>query len=223
MEDETTYLEWDFRPYFRVRPMNAQGHFLRENVYVRRWQKLMTRYALEKVHVDAMMAEDEWFINNEPKRYPILDVFDGFSPTAHQTRIASNFILYLGYNRGLSYLIDASNLADKFDNASGGKPLAYLAQWAALNNPADLFAEQGPSPRYAFAQTEQMDMFYSPNYDDLKVLERMAHWCGTPHGQMFINNCERLISRLQERTYPPETAQEKNRRHSIASLIGLTP
>lgn len=79
---------WDFNPYHPVRADRT-----REVIFIKEWQKLMTAKAIDEVN-DGCMREDRYFIENESWRYPVLDIFD-FTPTAQQTRLAGNFILYL--------------------------------------------------------------------------------------------------------------------------------
>lgn len=221
MGEDIRKIEWDFRPYFPVRKYDPETqHFARENIYVRRWQRMMTRHALDPFQEGAVMSEDEWFIDNESRRYPILDIFGGYKPSAHDTRIASNFILFLGKGLGLSYLDQAEKLSDVFAQAHMGKGDAYLAQWGLMNAPAHLLPSNTPA-RYDFTQSAQKDMFFSPDYRDIKTLERMAYWCGKDQGQAFIKKCELHIKAVAKRVYPPETQEHINRRQKIGQHFGI--
>lgn len=208
------YIQWDFRPYEPVRPYNTEKNWhLRENVFVRCWQKHMTRHALYTVTDNAIMCEDQYFVENEGRRYPVLKIFDGIIPSVHQTRIASNFILFLGKGNGRSYLEEAEKLSDIFEKTLHSKPDAYLAQWAFANNPwagsSGGWQTTNNPPRYDFTQTDQMDAFFAPDYQDIKVLERMACWCGTNEGQDFLQKAEKLTRYLDRRWNRPEKMQER--------------
>lgn len=213
-------VEWDFRPYFPLRPINERGQFIRENVYVRRWQKMMTNHAVAAVFDRSLMKEDQWFLGNESWRYPILDIF-GYIPSAHQTRIASNFILYMGLGAGASYIDHARKLSEPLAKAYKSKPDAYIAQWMLENNPSDRGSLTNNTPRYDFAQSAQQDFLYEPRYDDIQTLDRIAYWCGTDMGQSFISKCDLIIKAIEKRNYPPETTTRVQRRHKISGLLGL--
>lgn len=222
-EDTAVYIDWDFRPYLPIRIYESGSErFLRENIFVLGWQKLMTHQSVGTVLEGAIVTEDQFFVDNESYRYPILDVFNGVVPSAHDTRIASNFILYLGWGNGIAYLDNASKLSEIFGNNAEDRAKCYLAQWAMECNPMELWGSA--SPRFDLAKTnsDQQEMFYAPRYSDLMTLERMAYWCGTDQGQEFIANCEHIIKRITVRTYPKETPAEIRRRKIIADFIGLS-
>lgn len=121
-EEDIRYINWDFRPYsFACAYEPHTGRYLRENVFVSRWQKLMTDRAIGDVMDNAMMREDQWFVENESYRYPILEIFDGIIPSEHDTRIASNFIQFLGKGNGRFYLDEAKKLSVVFERAGPPK------------------------------------------------------------------------------------------------------
>ena len=199
---QTQYINWDFRPYLPVRPFQKTNPhmYLRENVFIRQWQRLMARYALEPIIEGGMMREDRYFVEHESWRYPVLEIFEGFKPSVHDTRIASNFILFLGRNNGVSYLDSANRLANVFASAHHSKPDAYIAQWGLENNVRAQFMQASAPARYSLCKTDQGELFYEPRYRDIKTLENMAYWCGTDKGQSFIQSCEQHLQAIRNRS-----------------------
>ena len=219
-EEYTKHVDWDFRPYLPVRPYNTDtNNFVRENVFIHHWQRLMTHHSIEPVVDKAIMREDKWFVENEAWRYPILDVFNNRIPSVHDVRIASNFILFIGVGVGASYLYNAEKLSQKFESVSNGKALAYLSQWAIESNPAENIYYTTPSARFDFAQSNQGDMFFQPKYRDVQTLERMAYWCGTDKGQKFIASCNRTIKNMSKQYYPMETDNRIKRRGQLGGVL----
>ena len=107
----------------------------------------MTHQCIGTVLDGAIMREDQWFVDNESYRYPILNIFNGAIPSLRDTRIASNFILYLGRSHGLCYLDNASKLSETFGGNSEDRARSYLAQWALECNPMEQWGKLPNSVR----------------------------------------------------------------------------
>lgn len=206
------YIRWDFRPYNTVRVYDREkGWYLRENVFVRRWQNLMTRHAIAPVTNNSVMREDQWFIENEAWRYPVLKMFDGAIPSVRQTRIVSNFILFLGRDAGRAYIEGSQKLSNKFNGYRESLSHSFLAQWA--------IETRGNDYRAGVAQTDRTPLFpmsnETPAYEDVKTIERAVYWCGTPDGQSFLKSSELVCRRLARMHYPDVLKANKQKLKSF--------
>lgn len=194
-DDDATYIEWDFEPLHPVRP-DITG----EVVFSKKWQKLMITQKMRiEQEVDGLKVKaDQWFVENEPRTFPILKVFPYHYPDARDTRVASNMIAWLGSNSGSIYRENAQKLMDM--GLEGN--VAYLAAWSELNVRAGM-VNRGRVPRDSLTVSfEKAGIDFINPFDsgvratsvrDLETFEQVAMWLGGEDGQAFIQACERNI------------------------------
>lgn len=218
LDDDTTYVEWDFEPLHPVRP-DITG----EVVFSKKWQKLMiTPQMRVEQDVEGLKVKvDRYFIDNEPRTFPILRVFLYGCPNARDTRVASNMISWLGTNSGTIYIENAQNFIQKGLESS----TAFLAAWSDLNVRDPMF-NRGRVPRDSLtASFEKAGFdFLNPfdrgsratSFRDVETLEQVALWLGGDDGQKFIQSCQNNIQMKYDRE------REKYRQIRLAAL-GNTP
>ncbi len=186
---------WNFEPYCSVR-----SDLTAEVVFTKKWQQLMMPKKMVAEHgpVDGMrIIIDPWFVDNEPESFPVLEVFKNHGiPNEHDTRIASNFIWWLGTNAGFSYREQVYHIAEK----GVEKSQAFLFAWVHDNVRVPI-VNHGSVPKDYLAAPFS-DASRGTINRNFETLERVALWLGTDAGQMFVQSCDRNISikRDRERT-----------------------
>lgn len=206
-DDENTPrpdVRWSFEPYHPVEPDR-----LERVVFTKRWIKAMTPKSVF-VEYDksnpAIMLIDPWFVENESGKFPILDVLPDYPvPTMHDTRIASNMILWLGTNDGNEFLLNAERLSRQ-----GIEPvMAYAFAWAQKNIRV-YNCNRGAVAR-DWLTTDFNKVRYSGTMRDVETLEQVARWLGTENGQSFVSGCHRNIALKWERKYEERRAATRAR------------
>jgi hypothetical protein len=218
MYDDIRIIEWDFEPLHPARP-DITG----EVVYSKKWQKLMItpQMRIEQEVEGLKVKVDQWFVENEPKTFPILKVFPYHCPDARDTRVASNMICWMGSNAGGIYRQEARKLMEK--GLEG--PIAFLAAWSEMNIRQGMI-NRGRVPRDSLTASFDkagIDPFNPLDFGtratsvrDLETLEQVAMWLGGEAGQKFITSCERNIEIKYDR-------EREEYRSTRLSVLGNTP
>ncbi len=190
-DEDGRWIVWDFNPTYEVRRDRTEA------VYVDAWQALHMKGIREcayretnrDVHVDV------WYVENEPRRFPLLKIFDGI-PKKEDTQVMSNMIAWLGSHPANNFFETADRLAGQVPHWT--KSEAYLAQWAIENKERPMGGFMGSSLRPRERLTHA---FYEANGNrfstqHFETLEKMICWFGGEQGQDYLNNCR---AQLQEK------------------------
>lgn len=214
--DDIRYIIWNFEPY---QPVWKDS--IREVVYVKKWQKLMLPENLLNDHGpladNGDISIDEWFVNNETSDFLVIDVLcsdGGGYPNAHDTRIASNMIRWLGTNAGQAYLHNAQFYTTK------GMPsdISYLAAWTSENIRVRSF-NRGSIPRDGLTRKFN-EACPDSTVRDVEILDQVAKWLGGRDGQDYLQACEANIQLKFERRDANSHANglKRYREHQKAAL-----
>lgn len=200
-------IEWDFTPYKPVRP-----EITGEVVYFKKWVKLMLPPHLDALHAptnpdlpspEGYFRTDRYFVENPEREneFPVMNIWrDMGIPNAHDTRIMTNFIVWLGTNSGAEMRGKAQDFIDKNIH----QKQAYLLAWN-LSNIRARHINHGSIPRDALATkfgdaSMAKSPIPKPTMYDIETIENVCLWLGTDQGQDFITACERNRDIKYERT-----------------------
>lgn len=148
--------------------------------------------------------------------FQIEDIFQGDFLNASSTRIAMDFMRWLGTNDGRTFIEVCQNWERSLANAFNGEACSipgpggaefnpYLSAWGRFN-------ERDPVSRHYAARDSifpsgpdggAMGGQFASGYD-LEVVELMLHWLGTKNGREFIDGCLDNIRIKTEREFAPD-------------------
>ena len=185
-DGQTNYIVWNFTPYIDV-PQNDLGM----TIFLNNWQNLMISPRVLEEHGplrDGAIHIDEWFVNNEGNRFPVLDFWEWGYSNERDTRVASTMIVWLGSMNGHAYLHEARNLI------KAGVPAekAYLYAWADTNI-REPHSSHNRIPRDWMRLPDSKE-----TSRDIEMMERVALWLGGEKGQEFLQNCEQQLAAKYE-------------------------
>lgn len=211
MQDDIRIIEWDFNPYRPVRD-DITG----EVVFIKKWQNLMIGKSAPNLHIpvtdDAPRPHgtvrlDQYFVENPEyeDEFPVMHVWRDYGiPTAHDTRMMSNLIVWLGTNAGYVMRDTAQNLIKH-----GTDPKhAYLMSWHISN-----IRERGINHNSIYRDTlatkfeAKTNPPTQPTAFDLETIEHVCLWLGTERGQKYLHSCEHNIQIKQDREHAQRTGK----------------
>lgn len=176
-------------------PRYPRADVYSEGIYLRAWQQLL--------------AEDEGGDDESGVRAPTFS--DTLRPwNQEQATAAASFICWLGTSCGRGYLWEAKR---RWSEATGfDRERAYLTRWhvenerrAGVNHGLRLIefllAREHPVGHSTIGLYGKVfaDRIPTITMDHIDAIECVAWWLGTPRGQEFIEDCERVIAKERER------------------------
>lgn len=144
---------------------------------------------------------EEFYYDEEDTRLSTIVNFIREPLTQTHASIAASFIIWLGTNCGNCFLDQAKKLIAA--NPHRGRSQMFLAQWAIENRRSTGINHSGRMIEHLMDTAESTMFgrsapFPVPTMAECEVIEHVAFWLGSDEGQMFLTQCERLISIRQK-------------------------
>lgn len=199
MSDQPRTLIWNFNPSHPVSPDDEGG--LAQKIFLTEWQERMRpKEFLAEVNPARYVVDAVSLSEGGAEKYPILGILQ--APDEHATQLASNFIRFLGTEQGRGFLSLGQDFA--------GIHYPYLSAFAVYN--ISHSSKKGGLGLRDILASDFANAAKVQCTDDVRTLEAVALWLGTPRGGDFIHRSRIKVSNM-----------ERAARRSILVELNSTP